>query len=897
MCQEMENARPNRARLEKGEPQRDSARRMELLSPAGSAEGVRAAFAAGADAVYVGGTRFGARAYAQNLDEEALKSAISYAHERGRKLYLTVNTLFKDAELLDLYGFLNPLYKEGLDAVIVQDWGVFRYVREVFPRLAIHASTQMGVTEAFGCRFLGEQGARRVVLARELSLREIRRAADEGLVEIECFAHGALCYCYSGQCLMSSLIGGRSGNRGRCAQPCRLPYSLVAEGRASEEQSSCHLSPKDLCTADILPELAAAGVDSLKIEGRMKNVLYAAGVTAIYRRLLDRLAEKGAEGYHVTDGERVALLDLFNRGGFTDGYAKRHNGQGMMAQERPGHFGVKAARVDGKRGAAVLAAACQDLHPGDVLEARPSSQRISGEGQNPTCTLGREIPKGQRAWVAFPAHTNIPARAVLYRMRNEALLRQIRACFLEREPTEKIKGILRLSQEKPVILELFFGPYTATAVGCVPQAARSHPVTADAIARQLRKTGGSGYAFADLRVEAEDQLFLPMQALNVLRREAIGRLKEDIARAHKREDGIWRLPVGAKGAGEGMPKEDLPKEAMWKDDASKGEMLQDGTLRDEMLQDGTLKGEMLQDGTLKDAMQKEDLPRKTTSKKGTLADAMPLLTVSLERASDAHLDGLCRIPEVSCVYLDCNAFSGKADFLEKTRVWVARLHAAGKVCWHILPWVFRDEALAFYDAEARAALFSYDGLLVRSADEVAFLRQFGYAGEIGADWNLYTANREAEAFWADAGVSFFTASPELNRKELQKRGLSRSDLIVYGYQPVMASAQCQAKNAFGCAKKPVRLRLRDRRQKEFAVKNNCLFCYNTIYNSVPLSLLGNAREVLRLRPRAVRLHFTEEGANEACRVACAAADVFVRGLPAAPCGDSVTKGHFERGVE
>lgn len=306
---------------------------IELLAPAGSYEGFEAALGAGADAVYVGGTLFGARAYAKNFDQDELLKAIDTAHIYGKKLYLTVNTLLKNKELTEqLYDYLLPYYEEGLDAVIVQDWGVFSAIREMFPGLHIHASTQMTITGPEGMRFLEEQGASRVVTARELSLEEIFAMHQASSLEIEAFIHGALCYSYSGQCLMSSILGGRSGNRGRCAQPCRLPYEVSLPGKGYKgKKDTCPLSLKDISTIDILPQILHAGVTSLKIEGRMKQPGYTAGVTSIYRKYLDLLFEKGQENYQVLESDRQYLLDLFNRGGSCEGYYLMQNGPSMMA--------------------------------------------------------------------------------------------------------------------------------------------------------------------------------------------------------------------------------------------------------------------------------------------------------------------------------------------------------------------------------------------------------------------------------------------------------------------------------------------------------------------------------------------------------------------------------------
>ena len=314
----------------------------ELLAPAGSLESLRAAVNAGADAVYIGGSRFGARAYADNPEEKELCEGIRFAHLHGCDLYLTVNTLLKENELEELGAYLKPYYESGLDGVIVQDLGVFSYLREAFPDLPLHASTQMTVLGADGAALLKEQGAARVVTARELSLEEIRRIHDTVDIEIESFVHGALCYCYSGQCLFSSMLGGRSGNRGRCAQPCRLPYQWKDGRRVlNSPKESYLLSPKDMCTIEILPELLEAGVCSLKIEGRMKRPEYTAGVVRVYRKYLDRYLEAGKDGWQVERQDYAELLALYNRGGFSRGYYQVHNGRVLMSLTRPGHFAEK----------------------------------------------------------------------------------------------------------------------------------------------------------------------------------------------------------------------------------------------------------------------------------------------------------------------------------------------------------------------------------------------------------------------------------------------------------------------------------------------------------------------------------------------------------------------------
>lgn len=306
--------------------------KAELLAPAGSMEGLKAVINAGADAVYIGGTMFGARAYADNPDTGEMLEAIDYTHIHGKKLYMTVNTLLKNRELYgQLYDFMAPFYSQGLDGVIIQDLGVLDFLKKEFPGLPLHASTQMAITGPRGAELLREAGVSRIVTARELSLKEIEEIHRQTGMEIESFVHGALCYCYSGMCLFSSMLGGRSGNRGRCAQPCRLPYSAYEGEKVLNSQKDAYLlSPKDMCTIELLPEILKAGVYSLKIEGRMKRPEYGAGVTAIYRKYLD-LLEKNPKAYKVEQEDYRQLLDLYQRDGFNQGYYRQHNGRNMMA--------------------------------------------------------------------------------------------------------------------------------------------------------------------------------------------------------------------------------------------------------------------------------------------------------------------------------------------------------------------------------------------------------------------------------------------------------------------------------------------------------------------------------------------------------------------------------------
>ncbi len=309
-------------------------KKVELLSPAGNYETMVGAFNAGADAVYLGGSKFGARAYADNFDKDQVLAAISYAHLYGKKIYMTVNTLVKEKEFSEIYDFMLPFAENKLDGVIVQDFGVMRFIRQEFPDVELHASTQQTVTGVYGAKLLKDLGCCRVVPARELSLQEMKAIREKADVEVEAFIHGAMCYCYSGACLFSSMVGERSGNRGRCAQPCRLPYRSSFSKNASEQYP---LSLKDMCTVDMVPELIEAGIDSFKIEGRMKRPEYSAGVTALYRKYIDLYYNEPDKEHPVSKEDMEYLKALYLRSGISQGYYHKHNGREMVTLSSPAY--------------------------------------------------------------------------------------------------------------------------------------------------------------------------------------------------------------------------------------------------------------------------------------------------------------------------------------------------------------------------------------------------------------------------------------------------------------------------------------------------------------------------------------------------------------------------------
>ncbi|WP_302629616.1 U32 family peptidase [uncultured Eubacterium sp.] len=422
--------------------------KVELLAPGGSYESVIAALNAGADAVYVGGELFGARASANNLTKEQLIDVIEYAHINCKKIYLTVNTLIKDNEIeTKLFEYLLPLYNAGLDAVIVQDMGVLLFIRECFPDLAIHASTQMTITGEYTADTLKELGVKRLVMPRELSLEEISTIYKSIGIEIESFVHGALCYCYSGQCLLSSFIGGRSGNRGRCAQPCRMEYDVIKDGKIINPGNSKYvLSPKDICTLEILPEIIEAGVFSLKIEGRMKKLEYIAGVVSIYRKYID-LYLNNQDNYRVDKKDLKLLADLFNRNGFSSSYYKVHNGKNMISLKKP--------------------------------EFREENREFTTYLKE--TYSGKQLKKHININITFKENKNIVA-------------------------TTKVQG-------NEISVE-----------GGIPFVAKNKPIDLETIEKQMKKTGNTEFIVDKITVDMDEKLFVPIGALNDLRRQLIEKI-------------------------------------------------------------------------------------------------------------------------------------------------------------------------------------------------------------------------------------------------------------------------------------------------------------------------------------------------------------------------------------
>lgn len=533
--------------------------KLELLAPAGGFQALKAAVANGADAVYLGGGLHNARKSAHNFSSLELKEAFAYAHERGVKVYITLNTLLKDGELEEALTFAGFCRENGADAVIVQDLGLARRLHLHFPDLRLHASTQMTIHNSQGVKACEEMGFTRVVLARELSLKQIEAITRSCDAEIEVFVHGALCVSFSGQCLMSSLIGARSGNRGMCAQPCRLPWQVSGEGQPFSDEAY-FLSPRDLMGITLLPELKQAGITSLKIEGRMKSPEYVAVVTGIYRKYLNRLEHEGCEAFSVDGQDLERLEQIFNRGGFTSTYYKGdRNYRDLIYEKHPKNRGLYLGRVTDARHDAVKVLLEKPLGMGDGIEV------WDREKGNPDIIVSsivldgrheRFVPAGSSPWLG-DMKTMVSKGSEVWRTYSRALMEEASESY-ERGEVRKVPVqatfVLMKGERAHLVLSDGMGN-RAEAFSVNPaEEARERPLSRERIEEQLRKTGDTPYSLESVEVRSDGLSTLPVSALNAMRREAVSLLREKRIGAGMRSVIEWMPGSNAE------PAEDAPND-------------------------------------------------------------------------------------------------------------------------------------------------------------------------------------------------------------------------------------------------------------------------------------------------------------------------------------------------
>ena len=509
---------------------------IELLSPVGDFDCLKAAVQNGADAVYFGANSFSARAFASNFDDNTLEQAINYAKIRGVKTNLTLNTLIKNNELENAISVAKRAYEYGIDAIIVQDLGLAKYLINNFPGLAVHASTQMSVHNLDGVIALQKVGFSRVVLSRELSLEEIEYICKNSNIEIEVFVHGALCISYSGQCLFSSMVGGRSGNRGKCAQPCRLPYELLENEKIIDK--GYLLSPKDLCGLEFLPQLLKAGVTSLKIEGRMKTPEYVATVTRIYRKYLD-LVEKNLQ-FKIDEKDKQDLLQVFNRGGFSNGYLASSPNKGLIYPQKSNNMGIFLGSVSNfnSNNGHISFATNSTLHIGDkicienrkhetniytISELMQQNKNIKEANSGDYIKIGRmkgDISVGNKI---YKMSDNLLTSSTL-----DTINQELRKVDLSCEMNVKLNS--------PISLKIYNDNICVDIVSDIlPEISKNSPITEDRLISQLCKTNNTPYNFKNIKINLGENLYVPSIAgINELRRQALSKFEEKLISSFKR---------------------------------------------------------------------------------------------------------------------------------------------------------------------------------------------------------------------------------------------------------------------------------------------------------------------------------------------------------------------------
>jgi putative protease len=777
-------------------------KKVELLAPCGSLDSLHAAVQNGADAVYLGGSRFSARAYASNFDDENMIYAVNYCHAYGVKIYITVNTLIKDSEMKDVLSYIKFLYEIGVDALIVQDAGLVYLIRQNFPDFELHASTQMTIHNGDGAKFFKNLGFSRIVLSRELSLNEIQYISKDLNIETEIFVHGALCICYSGQCLMSSLIGGRSGNRGRCAQPCRLSYDLIDEMGKTRFKGYA-LSPKDICTLQDVPNIINSKASSLKIEGRMKRPEYVAGVVSIYRKAIDYAYEKKEFDY---EKETKKLLQLFNREGFSKAYMYGNAGKDMMAYKFPKNMGIYLGEV----GKDLSIKLNEDIKLNDgirVGEGGFTVSKIIKDSLEVTNAKAEDVVK------LMPSEYSYNDK--LYKTSDVELLESLGQSYSNmygRKMDIDIKCSFKLGE--PFELSCIYKGNEFKVKGEIIQKAIKKPLEAEKISENLVKTGNTPFNIANIEFISFEQGFLPISAINNIRRELINSILQWIHENNKR--------TTSKALDFNRTKK------------------QDITM--EKLIVSVYNNEQLQ----------------TCKELGVKA----VIVNFFNRKCDISID---RINSMDLYLKIPNIIKDEFDFICR----------------------FIDENIS----NIRGIVTANAGIISKFEDKT----------DIIGDYKLNIFNKYSLDFYNYILKGTFL-SVEINRREIieiVKNSPLPCGVIIYGKLETMVSEYCPIGSILGgknsehnCKKECIRgeYKLKDRKGEEFLVRTDN-YCRSHIYNSMPINLLDNIKDLSSIGNIAFRMDFVDEDKEEVKDIL----NSYKAGKNLSD--EKFTRGHYKRGVE
>lgn len=781
-------------------------KKIELLAPAGNLESVYAAVQSGANAVYLGGSRFSARAYADNFDDEIMKRTVDYCHLYNVKIYVTVNTIIKEKEIKDAVSYAGFLYDAGVDALIVQDIGFAVLVKKNFPNFKLHASTQMTVHNLEAALFLGSIGFDRIVLSRELSLKEIESISKTLNIDIEVFVHGALCVCYSGQCLMSSMIGGRSGNRGRCAQPCRLPYSIVKEMDGSSKKGYI-LSPKDMCTIENIGDILKTGACSLKIEGRMKRPEYVAGVVREYRKAIDSSLDGSIEKIPKTESVRK-LLQLFNREGFTKAYLFKNTGRDMMSYSFPRNTGIQIGEV--KSDMTIILK--EDISIGDGIRNGRSGFNICRIIKN-----GKEADKAKKGDHVKLFPSDYSYGDIIYRTSDSVQLKELQSVY--KNPYGKKIGLnlrVKFKLESPIELTANYDEHDFAVKGEVVERALKRPLSKERICSSLLKTGNTVFRFDNIEFTDYEEGFLPVASLNSVRRKLTDEIEKYILsknRCRTENTKYANLDIGKNRELE------LPENMVFVSNREQ-----------------------------------------------------------LKAVLESNLNCICINP----FQRNCEI---KLDDIEK-KVYI------------MIPNIVKEE-FNYICKFIQDNLHMIQGIVTSN---LGIISKFGGKLNIIGDYKLNIFNSEALAFY-NRLTRGNCLSVELSKDEIKNilgHIKSGCQLMVYGRIQLMVSEYCVIGSTFGgktgCRECNSSCRygsyyLVDRKNKEFPLRTD-KFCRGYVYNSVPLNLLQNIKELKNIGVNSFRMDFIDENYEQTREVLNAfSQEKWEKDF------SRFTRGHYKKGID
>lgn len=837
---------------------------IELLSPVGDFDCLKAAVQNGANAVYFGSNLFSARAFAQNFGKEELEQAINYAKIRGVKTHLTLNTLIKDEEFEEAFNVAKTAYKFGIDAIIVQDIGLALSLIKSFPDLEIHASTQMTTSNLEGAKKLEQLGFKRVVLSRECSLSEIEHICKNTNVDIEVFAHGALCISYSGQCLFSSMVGGRSGNRGRCAQPCRLPYSLIFynndlgnrfyldeknnnylrdenfsnKNHQSDEQildKGYLLSPRDLCSLDNLPKLISAGVASLKIEGRMKSPTYVATVTRIYRKYIDlayKYLNNEISKYEIDPKDKHDLMQVFNRGEFSAGHLQDEPNKKLIYPQKPNNMGIflgKIIKFNPNKGL-VTAKLENTLSVGDG---------ISFENENTKYTISELMNKNVNFKSAEKGMTvtfgrmkgNIRLNDKIYKLTDKELYTEALNSYSKEAVKTYLSCNLKIHSNEKItakVKSLNFDIEETFQYDYIPEVAQNAPITKEKIFAQFNKTLNTCFEFSEIDIDMKEYLFIPTSVLNDIRRTAINLIEEKILQSFKRKASCNFDSSSKSIVFEMHSNEEIQQNISYKDYSSK---------------------KLQQSPNFENVVSKKSNPQK--------ALLLNILNTEYDYSKLKHFDKIY----VPLKYFADKKYENILKILEqKSKIYI------------YMPVVVKDRFLSTIESMVNKALqyFKISGAVISEMSSISIFKNKSDGKSIAkeldqnidqnidnnfeliANYNFNIFNSYSASEVEKLGFSNITLSPELTANELSEINIKNKEVIVYGKIPLMTMSYCLLGKSNRCYKNCKHLCLEDknffisdRYNFKFRVVPDNIQTLTTIYNSRNLSFSNVNADCIR----------------------------------------------------